>query len=325
MEAAISAYYQAIGKKDFETAYSIWTPSLQKSLTPNDLATQWSSLGADGAQANLSVSMSEPPDGDFVPTTVTETESYPGGYVRKKVLKGGWHVVNIGERWLLNERDFKTVADNGPPPTSPVNDGMGGSSQASNSSGSGDSGTPSSTSQVTSSEAGTDCPEQQHIKDFLGDTREESVPPPPPETGLGYFAQRVSQLSVAQQQIVYQRSVANHEEMNSAMGGVDMDILTVLANHCRLADLESTAGPTKNPILAWNRADYAPNAQDEDSAIKASVELAYGEMAAEIAVEARGLVSETVVDRLYIAFEPVIPLSTIPMKFREGSVTALSR
>ena len=29
MEAAIYAYYQAIGKKDFETAYSIWTPSLQ--------------------------------------------------------------------------------------------------------------------------------------------------------------------------------------------------------------------------------------------------------------------------------------------------------
>ena len=125
MEAAISAYYRAIGNKDFETAYSLWTPSMQKGLAPDDLAMQWSSLGADSAHVNLSVSMSEPPNGDFVPTTVRETESYPDGYLRKKVLKGGWHVVNIGGRWLLNERDFKAVADNGPPPTFPVKDSMG--------------------------------------------------------------------------------------------------------------------------------------------------------------------------------------------------------
>ncbi len=156
MEAAISAYYDAIGNQDFKTAYSLWTPAMQKGLTPNDLANQWSDLGADGAQVHLDVTTFEPPDGDFVPTTVTETTSYPGGYVRKQVLKGGWHVVNIDGRWLLNERDFKTVADNGPPPTSPVNDGIGGSSQASNAGGSGESGTPSSEPQGASSEAGTE-------------------------------------------------------------------------------------------------------------------------------------------------------------------------
>lgn len=156
MEAAISAYYDAIGNQDFKTAYSLWTPSMQKGLTPSDLANQWYSqwlrLRANGTQVNvnLNVTMSEPPDGDFVPTTVTETEPYPDGYVRKKVLKGGWHVVNIRGRWLLNEREFKTVADNGPPPTSPANDDMGGSSQASNSSRSGESGTPSSKSQSAS-------------------------------------------------------------------------------------------------------------------------------------------------------------------------------
>jgi len=123
MEAAISAYYDAIGNQDFKTAYSLWTPSMQKGLTPSDLANQWYSqwlrLGANGTQVNvnLNVTMSEPPDGDFVSTTVTETEPYPDGYVRKKVLKGGWHVVNIGGHWLLNERDFRTVADNGPPPS----------------------------------------------------------------------------------------------------------------------------------------------------------------------------------------------------------------
>ena len=131
MDAAISAYYHAIGNKDFETAYSLWTPSMQKGLAPSDLASQWSSLDANGAQVHLNVSISEPPNGDFVPTTVTETDSYSDGYVRKKVLKGGWHVVNIGGRWLLNGRDFKTVADNGPPPTASVNDGVG-SSQTSN-------------------------------------------------------------------------------------------------------------------------------------------------------------------------------------------------
>lgn len=322
MEAVISAYYDAIGNQDFKTAYSLWTPSMQKGLTPSDLANQWYSqwlgLGANGAQVNvnLNVTMSEPPDGDFIPTTVTETEPYADGYIRKKVLKGGWHVVNIGGRWLLNERDFKTVADNGPPPTSPVNDGMG-SSHASNAGASAESGTPSSASQGASSEAGTNCPEQQNLNHFILH-HPDTVPPPPPDTGLGYFEQQVSQLSVAQQQIVYQRSVAYSPWKWD-------DLFKVLANHCRLADFESLpSGPTKYLTAAWNTADYAPNAQDEESAIKASVELAAGVMAAELAVEARGLVSETVVERLYIAFEPVIPLSTIPMKFREGSVTALS-
>jgi hypothetical protein len=176
-------------------------------------------------------------------------------------------------------------------------------------------------SQVTSSGATTDCPEQKSPEHFIvDDTREQNVPPPPPDTGLGYFRQQVSQLSVAQQQIVYQRVVAYGEEALSAWK--DNTIFTALANHCRLADLHSDG--TKNLTAAWNVADYAPSVQDEDAAIKASVYLTGVELAAETAVEARGLVSDAVVKRLYVAFEPVIPLSSIPMKFREGSVTALS-
>ena len=177
---------------------------------------------------------------------------------------------------------------------------------------------PQSVSQGASTGANIDCPEQQHIKDFI--LNHPPVPPPPSDTGLGYFAQRVSQLSVAQQQIVYQRSVA----YNPLSATAD-DIVNVLASHCRLADLESLAGRTKNPTAAWKTADYAPNAQTENDLTKASADLVAGEMAAELAVEARGLVSEATLERLYIAFEPVIPLSTIPMKFREGSVTALTR
>ncbi|MGA8575828.1 MAG: hypothetical protein WB609_09140 [Candidatus Cybelea sp.] len=198
------------------------------------------------------------------------------------------------------------------------NDGLGSSSEAINAAVSTESATPQSASQGASTGANSNCPEQQHIKDFILD--HPPVPAPPSDTGLGYFAQRVSQLSVAQQQIVYQRSVAYNPL--SATGD---DIVKVLANHCRLADLESLAGRTKNPTAAWKTADYAPNVQNADDVSKASADLVGGEMAAELAVEARGLVSEVVVERLYAAFEPVIPLSTIPMKFREGSVTALTR
>jgi len=114
MEAAISAYYHAIGNQDYDAAYSTWTPSMQKGLTPDDIAHQWAREGATHAQ--IDVQLSQVPEGDFVGTTVTETDSYPGGYARKQVLKGGWHVVNVNGRWLLNSRDFKTVTDTGPPP-----------------------------------------------------------------------------------------------------------------------------------------------------------------------------------------------------------------
>ena len=63
----------------------------------------------------------------------------------------------------------------------------------------------------------------------------DTVPPPPPDSALGYFAQHVSQLSVAQQQIVYQRVVAYNPELTARM---EDEIITVLANHCRLADFE---------------------------------------------------------------------------------------
>lgn len=198
------------------------------------------------------------------------------------------------------------------------NDGLDRSSEASSAGLSSESATPQSASQGASVGTNVRCPEQQHIKDFI--LGHPTVPPPPPDTGLGYFAQRVSELSVAQQQIVYQRSVA----YNPLSATAD-DIVKVLANHCRLADLESLAGRLKNPTAAWKTADYAPNLKSKNDVTSASADLIGGEMAAELAVEARGLVSDAVVERLYIAFEPVIPLATIPMKFREGSVTALTR
>ncbi|MGA8534368.1 MAG: hypothetical protein WB615_09710 [Candidatus Tumulicola sp.] len=114
MEAPISAYYHAIHNGNYQAAYLLWTPSLQKGLTPEDIANQWERDGA--TSVSLDITLDEPV-GDFVGTTVHETDAYPGGYVRKQTFDGGWHVVNIGGRWLLNERNFKTVADNGAPPT----------------------------------------------------------------------------------------------------------------------------------------------------------------------------------------------------------------
>jgi hypothetical protein len=304
-EAAVSAYYHAIGNQDFETAYSLLTPSMQKSLTLNDLAKQWSSLRANGANVKLDVSTSEQPEGDFVPTVVTEIESYPGGYVRKNVLKGGWHVAKIDGRWFLNDRDFRTVA-NGSPPSSPLDGGSA----------------PGSRGVEATGLTSTACPEQQNLRHFmLDDTREENVPSPPSDTGLGYFAEHVAELTVEQQRIVYQ-GVPSESDMTKLTNATN-PVYAVLAAHCRLADFDSLARPERNPMAGWNTADFAP-ATNTDDAVKATTRMLVAAVDAEMALEARGLISDSLVERLYGPFELVIPLSTVPMKFREGSVTALA-
>ncbi|MGA8534666.1 MAG: hypothetical protein WB615_11200 [Candidatus Tumulicola sp.] len=127
MEEAVRQYYVSVRGHDFATAYSLWSPSMQRNLTADDLARQFQ------ATTDIDATISDPPSGNAVGVTVIQSDTF-GDYVRKRTFKGTWRVSNVGGHWLLDGRDFKTVVDTGPPPNTSAQQTSTGASEPDDSS-----------------------------------------------------------------------------------------------------------------------------------------------------------------------------------------------
>lgn len=106
----VTQYYGLIAKRDFTDAYAMWSPTMKQGLSVTDLSNQFAATTALTADINGN------PTESLVAVTVHQTDQY-GSYTRHRTFNGTWRLVKVNETWLLDERNFTTVTDSGPPPS----------------------------------------------------------------------------------------------------------------------------------------------------------------------------------------------------------------